>query len=231
MHLACAKTTLPCGSASAEPEAPVSAVKYLAAAGQRPLPGHNPPHTPPAACHPRPQVCKHWRSRGYCLYGQRCVFRHPPECLAVLATQRAQTAALQAAAGSTNSSACGTGAAQRPRQRRAPPRNKFRASAFRRCGLLGGGLEVWCAQPRPRLLLLLLLPPLLPQLPCNPPPLPHCPARFLIDTFGREKLREGAGVLGEAPGNPQVVWGSIGERWPLPAACCLLAVACTSLAC
>lgn len=37
-----------------------------------------------------PQVCKHWRARGYCLFGERCVFRHPPECLEALTQQQAQ---------------------------------------------------------------------------------------------------------------------------------------------
>lgn len=35
------------------------------------------------------QVCKHWRVRGFCLYGDRCVFRHPPELAAAVEQQEA----------------------------------------------------------------------------------------------------------------------------------------------
>lgn len=39
---------------------------------------------PPAVLHPWPQVCKHWERMGVCFYKERCVFRHPGECLEVL---------------------------------------------------------------------------------------------------------------------------------------------------
>ena len=27
------------------------------------------------------QVCKHWSRRGYCLYKEKCFYRHPPDAL------------------------------------------------------------------------------------------------------------------------------------------------------
>ncbi|KAL4437804.1 hypothetical protein ABPG77_005716 [Micractinium sp. CCAP 211/92] len=103
-------------------------------------------------------ICKHWRTRGFCLFGERCAFRHPPECLKSLVQEHAQLAARQAALNTSNS---GRRGGARPGQRRKEPKNKFRASAFR---------------------------------------------RFLIDTFGRELLQQGTGVLDVAGGRGELAF-------------------------
>lgn len=111
---------------------------------------------PPGAAEPEAPVCKHWRSRGLCCYGDSCVFRHPPECLAALRQRRAEDAARAAA--TTRSLPAG---GRRPGQRRAQSKNRFRASSFR---------------------------------------------RFLLDTFGRERLGAGAGVLDVAGGKGELAF-------------------------
>ncbi|KAL4419682.1 hypothetical protein ABPG75_006780 [Micractinium tetrahymenae] len=103
-------------------------------------------------------ICKHWRSRGFCLFGERCAFRHPPGCLNQQEQERAQLAAQQAVLNSSNS---GRRGGARAGQRRKEPKNKFRASTFR---------------------------------------------RFLIDTFGREVLRQGTGVLDVAGGRGELAF-------------------------
>ncbi|PSC69351.1 zinc finger domain containing [Micractinium conductrix] len=75
-------------------------------------------------------VCKHWRARGYCLHGERCLFRHPPERFA--GRQAQLTASGSGAGGHAAAAAAAEAAAFAPRRRREARSSKFRASAFRR---------------------------------------------------------------------------------------------------
>ncbi|GAB4816065.1 hypothetical protein N2152v2_003111 [Parachlorella kessleri] len=105
-------------------------------------------------------VCKHWRSRGFCLFGGKCVFQHPPELAAAVAQQAALRAA-QAAPGSNAALRAGARPEGGYKRHRLRVRNRFRAGAFR---------------------------------------------RFLIDTYGRERLRAGAGVLDVAGGKGELAF-------------------------
>lgn len=95
---------------------------------------------------PEAPVCPHWEERGLCLFGSRCVYRHPPERQAPLPP--ASPALSDAALASVPKRNRGYG-------RRNLVRSTFRAGTFR---------------------------------------------RFLVDTYGREALQQGSGVLDVASG-------------------------------
>lgn len=99
-----------------------------------------------------PPVCKHWSRRGYCLYKEKCFYRHPPDAL--------PQKAISTDASNHNAT---TNQAQRISNRglgrRNLVRNAFRAGVFR---------------------------------------------RFLMDTFGREQLKKGSGVLDIAGGKGEL---------------------------
>lgn len=140
-----------------------------------------------------------------------------------------RSAARQAALNSSNS---GRRGGVRPGHRRKEPKNKFRASAFRRCGggqtcraeVLGGadwgghpaGVPLGSGPPHSN-----------PPFPALPPP----PPRFLIDTFGREALQQGTGVLGEHPCTALLARPTCSARlpcWPWSAAATSAAAAAPS---
>ena len=147
-----------------------------------------------------------WRARNSCSL-------HPPA--APLWRRTAEQA------GSTSSTKLQGNQAVR---RRAQARNKFRAGAFRRraraCVVSVAGaamVAAGCAELScPHLLSGALAAQLLPQR-ANFSLLPAClPAhccrcrRFLLDTFGREKLGEGAGMLGGWAGRRADAWAWAG---------------------
>jgi len=94
------------------------------------------------------EVCKHWRRRGYCIFGRTCKFEHPEEERGALLPPPP-----------ADSSNKARRKANRGVGKRNSVKNRFRASAFR---------------------------------------------RFLIDIFGEDTLRSGAGVLDVAGGKGEL---------------------------
>lgn len=103
-HLGHVVSTLPQAPAESLPTSFGKSSANPACGGEAPVSGTCVPWSPlplrgcgprllldtlPAPPGPR-QVCKHWRSRGFCLFGERCAFRHPPECLESLVHEHAQ---------------------------------------------------------------------------------------------------------------------------------------------
>lgn len=88
-------------------------------------------------------VCKHWRARGFCLFAERCIFRHPPPQEAGVNSAFSSTvsnkttssgAAAAGGRGDAATAVASLAAAQRWRGRAQKPkiRNRFRAGMFRR---------------------------------------------------------------------------------------------------